>query len=213
MLIFQYKQGVQLEPVVLNSADLGSGQSLSNGDLTLNTQPLATIHTIRSTATPKTSGKYYFEMTINVAPADGQIANVHIGGTNADPFTPINALPSQSGYVARYSYNSISDTVYFQLLEPGFGTLETITEATGVTNIRSYITGKTFGFMLNLDDHEVSVTNGTSTTSAYTIPTGNPWYPAIKTGASSTGVVNQLTTNFGETAYVHGLPVGYSNWT
>jgi hypothetical protein len=165
-----------------NPADKAAGITLSGSDL-IATASDADIYAVRSTI-GKSSGKWYFEYTVTAAPANSTSYGIKTSGEANTVL--VGDTTGGYGYndVGQKKYNAI-DTAYGAA--PANGTV--------------------IGVLLNMDDLEISFRhNNTSYGVAFTV-TAATYFAAMSSGYGA----NQVTANFGASAFVYSVPAGYNS--
>jgi len=162
-----------------NPADKGANVTLSNGNLTTTNTTTASI--VRSTI-GKSSGKWYWEVTVNSTYGHAGIAN---------------ATESLNTYVGSdangWAYNSLNGLLYTN------GT-------TSGTNATWSTVGDVIGFALDLDAGTLKFyKNGTLQPSYFSGIPGGTYYAAIGTNSAGTN-----TANFGATPFAYPAPTGFT---
>lgn len=152
----------------------------------------------------KTSGKWYFEVTVDTAVTGGGAFGIGIttAAGSSDALTmPINGGIAFNAYGAVY----YSDTGVCKSNTSGSG------NPTTSTTVAGYTAGDVIGVEIDLDGgHARYRKNGGSWTADITISTGKPMCPAGFIDGRGTG---QLTFNFGGSAWHDAPDSGYSGWT
>lgn len=167
--------------ITWNPDDKGTYVTLSNNNLTAKVSE-ANYSGVRATE-GKTSGKFYFEYTID----NNSFSMIGVSSANASlkwsPGTNVRMY-----YYNGYKYNG-----------------------TQITYGKSYTNGTIIGVALDLDNMTIEFfNNGISQGVAFTDLSllSQPIYPyVINTGSSNSSII---TANFGATPFAYELPVGYS---
>jgi hypothetical protein len=178
---------------------VASNVTLSNGNLTATHASTTAPAGARSTAS-KTTGKYYFEVSIGVAvtPFDG-VGVLSSTGTYADVQAAANCL-----------------IVYLQ------GGIYALGASSG-KSIGAISVGNVIGVAVDLDARKGWIRSGAGTWNGD--PTHNPatgaggiaftaavpFAPVIYFDTGGAG--NARTGNFGQSAYANAAPAGFGNWT
>jgi hypothetical protein len=181
------------QTVILDSSTITKTVTLSNGNLT--------AQLVGATASPyssikgsvgRSSGKYYWEVTINSFTSD--MTALTIGIHNSNPFLT--------------GYSSTNLRAYRQI---GYKYPE------GVTYGASYTTNDTISVLLDLDNGKLEFwKNGVSQGISHTdIKTLGTVYPFFEFDTTNTAYNVTVTANFGATAFRYTLPNGYQpyNWS
>jgi hypothetical protein len=184
----------------LDPANKGASQTLSNGNLT--TTGNGTNGIARSIAS-HTTGKYYYEVTI------GSVSNLLVGF--------VNAGESLNAYVGG-SVNSLGAA-------NGGGWLG---DAGGTTTSATLVNGHVYGLAIDLGAMKAWILDITSGTGQWNAnATANPatgvngctygafglgFTPPIYAAGTAAANGNNMTFNFGATAYTGTPPSGFGNW-
>ena len=182
--------------VTLDPAALGPGITLSSGNLTA-TSSGATGNTLATAHFP--TGKYYYEFTVGTA------ANTQIG--------VMNAAGARSEYLGfDYSHSAGANWNGGWLSSGGVTTAPALVSghvygmAIDITNKKAWLKDLTAASSWNSNGSADPVTGVNAATFA-TI-TGDI-YPACSLNQSG----DQITFNFGATAYTGTVPSGYASWS
>jgi len=131
----------------------------------------------------KSSGKWYWEITIVSADANGSLSGI---GTSAKTLSTWLGNDAVS-----YGYYSANGRKFFNSANLGYGA--------------TYTTGDVIGVALNMDDGEIEFfKNGTTQGVAYTGISGT-FYAGMSAWAT-----NSLTANFGATPFSYTEPFGFN---
>lgn len=199
---------------VLQDIDLNTGMTLSADKLTLYATTDSTgMSGVRSDANTQTSGKYYFEWTLNTIPIEGQEGNMQVGIVDDTPnFDNTVALGTTSDRTTasigvNLDVNNL-DELTFTIKDTGNNyvvynkTLEQL-------SFRSEANGKVLGIMVDLDNKQLQIIyNNIVLSDIVTIPAGE-FKPAITIPG---GDDYSASVNFGESPYTYDVPVDYGNW-
>lgn len=182
-----------------SSTNKNSNIALSNNNLTFKTSTLAIGTKLGNgiTTIGKSSGKWYWEITVDSASSSGNTlcglsdsfnsANVQVGA-----FTNSIAYRQNAGSLNQCFLKNSSYT------------------GTGTGCITDLSAGMTLGFALDVDPISPTLKfyiNGTQVGPTQNLAVGRTWYPAC--GAN--GIVGDGgTANFGGSAFVYAVPVGYN---
>lgn len=165
---------------------VGGGATFSNGNLTV-TIPSSLFHTIFSSVTNKTTGKWYCEFTWSTMGGEGFVG---LANSLAAPTAPLGADNRSYGYskFASKRFNSV---------QVAYGA--------------SYSIGDVLSVLYDIGAGTLEFwKNGVSQGIAYTsVP--NLLAPAVAVDQEWTA--DTVTVNYGATAFAHTPPVGYSGWT
>jgi hypothetical protein len=172
-------------PITLNPETryVSAGTSLSNGNLTFQSSNQSAAYS----TVGKSSGKWYHEVFTN------SISNFLTGGVTPAAnvgvvANPVGVGPAGSSYgIGTQLDKSIGTNVHW---EAAMG-------------------GKWYGIALNLTDMQVSFIMDTGTRGPYTLSAtpGTTYYAYLTAWGNYTSSIN-----FGATAFVRTIPVGYTPW-
>jgi len=136
------------------------------------------------TLSGKSSGKWYFELTVTAAPAN----STSHGVKNSTEVNTVLVGDTTNGY----GYNDIGDKKY-NGVDTAYGAAP--------------VNGTVIGVLLNMDDGEISFRhNNTSYGVAFTGLSGT-FFAAMSSGYGA----NEVTANFGASAFVYSVPAGYNS--
>lgn len=185
----------QFTPTTLDPATLANG-TLSNGNLTYTHGAFTTHDGARST-TNKTSGKWYFEITLTDNQAGGGNTGLSIGDTTA----------TYTGQGGGLGANGITE--YFNtgdLYGGGSG------KGNGNGLARTMTTGDVIGVRVDVDNQQIYVqnlTSGGALAGPFALVSEANYEAMIVTNTSG-GV---YTFNFGASAFTGTIPSGFAAWT
>lgn len=174
--------------------------TLTNGNLTAAHSNSTTNSGARSTD-QRSSGKYYFEVTVTAIGVGDAIGLLTAAGTYTNLVT--NATNCGAVYSGGKIFGNGSDS--------------------GKT-IGSFVAPYILGIAVDLDNEKIWVRgfrwNGTTTHNPATNTggasissySGTTVSPVVGFGGSGTASGDNFTANFGQSSYVMGLPAGFSNW-
>jgi|GEM_PF-2757516 len=170
-------------PVTLNASDMGSGNTLSNGNLTLTN----TIFDSGIRATHgKTKGKWYWEVKLN----NGAI-NAYVGVSNKSfsVSSTVNSSPSWRGYFG-FNGNKAPEQL-------SYGT--------------AWAIGNTIGVALDLDNGTLEFyKNGVSMGISHSnLKELGEIYPTLTSSSSST---KSISINFGASPFIYNIPNGFKSY-
>jgi hypothetical protein len=180
-----------------------SGITLSNGNLTAMDNGTGGSYAACYATLSKTTGKWYWEVTLDAAPAE-------------DPWTDLCHGICEAGYDLT-SYLGADDTSYMVWGYDG----DSYYDDSGQAYSESIDIGQVMGFGLDLDNGELWMSlngvwqgispNGDILNRIHPMYTGvtGPTFPAISTENEG----DQVTINFGATPFVYPIPTGYSAYT
>lgn len=177
----------------LNPSGAGAGISFSNGNLTASMSSTASVGAVSTTS--KSSGKYYFEVTI------GATANYYeLGIGNSSYSTSANPGSANSaGYGSNGFLNVNSGQCSGTFATYGSGAVIGI--AVDVTNALLYVA---------LNNTYQNSSNPVSGTGGCSLGISPPYFAALGFFAGSQSA--NFTVNFGNTAFVYSPPTGFSRW-
>jgi len=165
-----------------NPADKASGITLSGSDL-IATASDADVYAVRSTI-GKSSGKWYIELTYTAAISN----STSLGVMNTTASLTALCGDDTNGY----GYNDVGQKKY-NGVDASYG--------------GTPANGSVIGVLLNMDDGEISFEwNDNAYGVAFTGLSGT-FYVAFSSGFGA----NQVTANFGATAFVYAVPSGYNS--
>jgi hypothetical protein len=177
----------------LNPSDMGSSAALWNGNLT----DISSLGTgVRGTI-GKSSGKWYFEMTVN-STENGFAPCVGI----ASSATPLSNSAWVSG-PGEFTYYGMwnGQLIYGSGTRAAYG--------------GNFTTGDVIGVAVDLDNHQITYyMNGVSLGLAYTSATlaAGTYFPFISDAGNGT-FSSQETLNFGQNRFAYPVPAGFnSGW-
>lgn len=166
--------------MTFNPLDKGANMSLLNNNMTAKVTVAGWNATWARGSKFKSSGKYYFEATVDI----GATGNIMIGVSDDTNFFTSNAQ-STPNFLVAYN-NGIYGKAYTTL-------------GNGVN------TGDTLGIALDLDNRKVQFyKNGVALGTLYDCPTGN-----IAPLVWIYDTTCQVTANFGATSFKYPIPSGY----
>lgn len=176
--------------------------TLSNANLTVSrgASPAISIAPVLS-IDAKTTGKWYFELTVDSIGSSSAATNIVVGVSHATvSIKPSEPMASgEVGYLDQYS-----------------GAVGIICEAGQQGNTlgsdafgSSWVASDIISVAVDADARTVQFRrNGGSWSSAYSIPGTNPICAMVRIYEVST----QVTLNFGATSFAHSVPSGYLAW-
>lgn len=172
-----------------NPADKSAGSTLTNGNLTYST---ATNGQAARATVGKSSGKWYFEMTVSGMGTENNVSGVGV----SDSTDALNRGPGWHSVDANRCSIGFSNTG--DILKSGAVQFSSTAWSNGdVIGVAFDVTAKTVQFYRN----------GTAVSSAYSWVTTSTVFPRIGHSASNafTG-----TANFGASAFAHPVPSGFN---
>lgn len=191
----------------LNPADKAANATLSNGNLTITTN--TTPYSAARSTTSKTTGKSYFEVTINA-----------VGGTTAFGWGVADAsatLTSIPGFDADGTGYSIFDSSFRWNNSSSPKSLGTLTNSSVVgvaldmTNKNAWIIGPSLVWDGTVGDNPDTNTGGLNGSGFYNgqlnTMLGGSVFAMVSVYNNSQG-----TVNFGATAFTYTVPSGFSAW-
>jgi hypothetical protein len=202
VLIFLAPSLAHATATTWNSADKSSSMTLSSGNLTA-TQSGSGWHAVRNTA-GKSSGKWYWEITITNLPIPGEISNGILKSTTTlDPVGNFNGV----GTGNIFTYDRHGEKANGDGTNPSYGT--------------AYVTGNIVAFAVDFDTGKIWAANN-STGSLVWQASGDPvaetnemysgisgtYMPSFEAGIDA----GSVTANFGAAAFTYTPPTGYSAW-
>ncbi len=189
-----YKKGNLVASTTFNPLDKGSQVVLSGGDLVATISAPYFYHSVR-TVMGKSSGKWYWEITITAKPSSGSSV-IGVGNSSAD----INSYPGSDA--DGYGYKNDAYKVH-NGVHTGFGV--------------AWYVGSIIMVALDMDAGKVWFGKngawgglgdpGAGTNEAYSGLTGT-FYPMGTPGTRSPAI---HTANFGATAFAYPVPAGFND--
>jgi hypothetical protein len=183
------------EPTIWNPADKHADITLSSGDLVATRTAQTVIRANARSTNPKTSGKHYWEVTVEAI--------------TTPPSAAFIATAIASDLLSGLLGSDDNTAAYFG---DGF-----VSNGINSTTIATYTAGDVLGCAIDLDAGEGWFSkNGvfasgdpvTGTGPHFTFTAGTTIYPALMFRNST----DELTANFGATAFNTSPPTGFSAW-
>lgn len=190
-----------------NSLDKASGIAVSGDELTVTGPAGGFIRSRRSYS----SGKWYFEVTVNSGKPSIGIA---LGSTNvtyalgSDP--PPHIVGTSNGTISW----PLSDEPPFSpiFVEGSLG----VGSTTASAPFDVFVEGAVWGILVDFQSSVITVKWGVDPTkqAVYSFSSGGSyWFGAAAVAQSGVGLSDpEITANFGASAFVYGLPSGASPW-
>ena len=203
----------------MKAADACTGMTVDATGLIITTNGGgSSVCIVRADVPGRSSGKYYFEATWTAkhTEASSQEVNYQVGiidDTIFDGGTTIASALNTHGVAARYDWqtNNGGRVVFSVQYTPVLNGYSQINPA-GST-VETAINGQTVGVRVDLDTlsidwYEPFAAAVVGPGAEAPFPAGQ-YKPAICMQSGTTGT---MTLNFGQSAFVHGLPGGYTYW-
>jgi hypothetical protein len=200
--VFQNRAALDASPstTTFDPANLGTGQALSNGNLTVT----GNTNAIARTVTNHNSGKYYAEITVNSLTGNNSI----IGAVDSSASLN-NYLGQTSDGFGAYSGSGWITSGGGTTTSPAFVAGHVYALAIDIGNSVGWIKDLTAGGNWNSNASADPATNSSGAGFGGNMIPGSPAiYMAVTVGASG----DSLTANFGGTSYVGTPPAGFVNW-
>lgn len=177
-----------------------SGVTLSNGNLT------ATLSTLGNsgarTAVTKAIGKYYCEFTITLSRGGADGAGLLVStGSYTDMLNVVNCIYiTRSGGIV-YSFGAAPGVAFGDIL------------AGGVVGVASDLTTRMVWIRVGASLWNANAAHNPATAAGgISIPPTVALGPALLMSYGGTTIGDNMTANFGATAYANAAPSGFLNW-
>ena len=164
-----------------NPADIGSGLSLSNGNLTVTSSGVG----LTRTAISKSSGKWYWEVSADSVTTN-MVIGVADGSANVGDYTGSNP----DGWGLYGNHGVLHDGA---LIDSGAG-------------FAAYVQGDIIGCALDMDAQTIQFYKNGAIEGTLITDLGTNMFPSV--GAGDQGV--QVTANFGATTFSYTPPTGFN---
>ncbi len=190
--------GGAASPTTWNPSDKGAGQTLTNGNLTLTG---TTVEAVRS-INPHTTGKYYFEVTLDAVTGDSQSTGV----ANSTFVVTTFAGNTNSAAIFYNSGNMLVGNVT-ALTIPAISVTHIACHAIDLTNGKWWVRDGASGNWNNDVIGNQNPANNTGGVNISSIVSGNMFAAGTSDSSGAT-----TTINFGATAFTGTAPSGFGNW-